>query len=525
MTPPATTSPKQIAVNDIGSAEDFLAEVEKTLKFFNDGDLIEGTVVKIDRDEVLLDVGYKTEGVIPSRELSIKHDVDPSEVVSVGDAVEALVLQKEDKEGRLILSKKRAQYERAWGDVEKVRDADGIVTGSVIEVVKGGLIVDIGLRGFLPASLIELRRVRDLTPYLGQEIEAKILELDKNRNNVVLSRRALLEQSQSETRSSFLTNLEKGQIRKGTVSSIVNFGAFVDLGGVDGLVHVSELSWKHIDHASEVVEVGQEVTVEVLEVDMDRERVSLSLKATQEDPWQVFARTHAIGQIAPGNVTKLVPFGAFVRVADGIEGLVHISELSDKHIDLAEQVVSANQQVFIKIIDIDLERRRISLSLKQANENVDPQGTEFDPALYGMPTEYDDAGNYTYPEGFNSETGEWLDGYDEQRAGWEREYAAAQGRWELHKNQVAEMAAMVIVPVEKTETEENDSSQEYRDEPVSAGTLADDEALASLREKLSGGDQSGSAEPEAAKEAPVEEAPAEDAPVEEAPSEESEPKA
>ena len=172
-------APKQVAVNDIGSAEDFLAAVEKTLKFFNDGDLIEGTVVKIDRDEVLLDVGYKTEGVIPSRELSIKHDVDPSEVVQVGDLVEALVLQKEDKEGRLILSKKRAQYERAWGDVEKIKDADGVVTGSVIEVVKGGLIVDIGLRGFLPASLIELRRVRDLTPYLGQEIEAKILELDK----------------------------------------------------------------------------------------------------------------------------------------------------------------------------------------------------------------------------------------------------------------------------------------------------------------------------------------------------------
>ncbi|OUV17348.1 MAG: 30S ribosomal protein S1 [Cellulomonadaceae bacterium TMED98] len=485
MTPAATTGPKQIAVNDIGTSDDFLAEVEKTLKFFNDGDLIEGTVVKIDRDEVLLDVGYKTEGVIPSRELSIKHDVDPNEVVNVGDGIEALVLQKEDKEGRLILSKKRAQYERAWGDVEKIKEADGVVTGSVIEVVKGGLIVDIGLRGFLPASLIELRRVRDLTPYLGQEIEAKILELDKNRNNVVLSRRALLEQSQSETRSSFLTNLEKGQIRKGVVSSIVNFGAFVDLGGVDGLVHVSELSWKHIEHASEVVEVGQEVAVEVLEVDMDRERVSLSLKATQEDPWQVFARTHAIGQIAPGSVTKLVPFGAFVRVADGIEGLVHISELSDKHIELAEQVVSSGQQVFVKIIDIDLERRRISLSLKQANEGVDPEGSEFDPALYGMPTEYDDKGNYTYPEGFNPETGEWLDGHDEQRAEWEREYAAAQSRWEAHKAQVAHMAAMVIEPVEGS-SEDDEAPMQASQPEESEGTLADDETLAELREKLGG---------------------------------------
>ncbi|NLT26178.1 MAG: 30S ribosomal protein S1, partial [Microbacteriaceae bacterium] len=353
----------QIAVNDIGSADDFLAAVEATMKYFNDGDLITGTVVRIDRDEVLLDVGYKTEGVIPQRELSIKHDVDPDEVVELGDEVEALVIQKEDKEGRLLLSKKRAQYERAWGDVEKIKEEDGVVTGTVIEVVKGGLIVDIGLRGFLPASLIELRRVRDLTPYLNQEIEAKILELDKNRNNVVLSRRALLEQTQSETRSNFLNQLQKGQVRKGVVSSIVNFGAFVDLGGVDGLVHVSELSWKHIDHASEVVEVGQEVTVEVLEVDLDRERVSLSLKATQEDPWQVLARTHAIGQIVLGKVTKIVPFGAFVRVADGIEGLVHISELSHHHIETADQVVAVGQELFVKIIDIDLERRRISLSL------------------------------------------------------------------------------------------------------------------------------------------------------------------
>ena len=341
---PVMTSP-QIAINDIGSAEDFLAAIDQTIKYFNDGDLVEGTVVKVDRDEVLLDIGYKTEGVIPSRELSIKHDVDPGQVVSVGDHVEALVLQKEDKEGRLILSKKRAQYERAWGTIEKIKEEDGVVEGQVIEVVKGGLIVDIGLRGFLPASLVEMRRVRDLLPYVGKTLEAKIIELDKNRNNVVLSRRAWLEQTQSETRQTFLTQLQKGQIRSGVISSIVNFGAFVDLGGVDGLVHVSELSWKHIDHPGEVVEVGQEVTVEVLDVDMDRERVSLSLKATQEDPWQHFARTHTIGQVAPGKVTKLVPFGAFVRVEEGIEGLVHISELAERHIEMPEQIVQVGDDI------------------------------------------------------------------------------------------------------------------------------------------------------------------------------------
>src|SRR3954464_11310962 len=339
-------APKQIAVNDIGSAEDFLAAVEKTIKYFNDGDIVEGTVVKIDRDEVLLDVGYKTEGVIPSRELSIKHDVDPTEVVKVGDLVEALVLQKEDKEGRLVLSKKRAQYERAWGDIEKIKDADGVVKGLVIEVVKGGLILDIGLRGFLPASLVELRPVRDLQPYVGRTLEAKIIELDKNRNNVVLSRRGWLEETQKEQREEFLANLKPGEVRKGVVSSVVNFGAFVDLGGMDGLVHVSELSWKHVDHPGSVVAVGDEITVQVLEVDLDRERISLSLKATQQDPWQEFASTHRVGELVYGRVTKLVPFGAFVQVGEGIEGLVHISEMSAHHVDLPEQVVTPGEELW-----------------------------------------------------------------------------------------------------------------------------------------------------------------------------------
>src|SRR4051812_17718105 len=203
----------QVAVNDIGSAEDFAAAVDSTIKYFNDGDIVEGTIVKVDRDEVLLDIGYKTEGVIPSRELSIKHDVNPFEVVALGDEIEALVMQKEDKDGRLILSKKRAQYERAWGTIEKKKENDEIVEGTVIEVVKGGLILDIGLRGFLPASLVEMRRVRDLHPYVGRTLEAKIIELDKNRNNVVLSRRAWLEETQSATRKAFLNKLAKGQVR------------------------------------------------------------------------------------------------------------------------------------------------------------------------------------------------------------------------------------------------------------------------------------------------------------------------
>jgi small subunit ribosomal protein S1 len=359
-------TPRQVTADDLGMS--FADAIAGTLVEVEDGQMVAGTVVKIDRDEVLLDIGYKSEGVIPSRELSIRNDVDPHEVVSMGERLEALVLQKEDKEGRLVLSKKRAQYERAWGSIEQIKEADGVVEGPVIEVVKGGLIIDIGLRGFLPASLVELRRVRDLAPYIGKTIQAKIIELDRNRNNVVLSRRAYLEESQKEARDDFLANLKPGEVRHGVVSSVVSFGAFVDLGGMDGLIHVSELSWKHVDHPGSVVAVGDQVTVQVLDVDFDRERISLSLKATQQDPWQEFASTHQVGQLVYGRVTKLVQFGGFVQVGDGIEGLVHISEMSTHHVDSPEQVVTPGEELWVKIIDLDLARRRISLSIKQAAE-------------------------------------------------------------------------------------------------------------------------------------------------------------
>jgi small subunit ribosomal protein S1 len=389
----AEYEPQQVTHDDLGSTslEDAIAG---TIVEFDEGDIVNGTVVKVDKDEVLLDIGYKSEGVIPNRELSIRHDVDPNEVVSIGEKIEALVLQKEDKEGRLILSKKRAQYERAWGTIEQIKQAEGVVEGPVIEVVKGGLILDIGLRGFLPASLVELRRVRDLQPYVGRTLQAKIIELDKNRNNVVLSRRAHLEETQREARDEFLANLKPGEVRRGVVSSVVNFGAFVDLGGMDGLVHVSELSWKHVDHPSSVVQVGDEVTVQVLDVDLSRERISLSLKATQQDPWQQFASGHRVGELVYGRVTKLVPFGAFVQVGEGIEGLVHISEMAAHHVDLPDQVVSPGEELWVKIIDLDLERRRISLSIKQAAEGGTVAAEYQD--IYGEHA-YDEQGNYIGP--------------------------------------------------------------------------------------------------------------------------------
>jgi len=383
-------TPRQIVENDLGTLsleEAYLA----TMLDLENGQLVEGTVVRVDKDEVLIDIGYKSEGVIPPRELSIRNGVNPTEVVSLGERIEAVVLQREDKEGRLVLSKKRAQYERAWSKIEEVKEADGVVTGSVIEVVKGGLIVDIGLRGFLPASLVELRRVRDLQPYIGTNVDAKIIELDKNRNNVVLSRRAWLEENQKEQREEFLHDLRPGEVRKGVVSSVVNFGAFVDLGGMDGLIHVSELSWKHVDHPGSIVTVGDEIDVQVLEIDMSRERISLSLKATQQDPWEEFATAHQVGELVYGRVTKLVPFGSFVQVGEGIEGLVHISEMSAHHVDLPEQVVTPAEELWVKIIDLDLQRRRISLSIKQAAEGgvVAAEYQEH----FGEHA-YDDEGNY-----------------------------------------------------------------------------------------------------------------------------------
>ena len=373
---PALSAPKEIAdVADDLSADDFAAAIEQTVFEFKEGDIVAGTVVRVDPDEVLVDIGYKSEGVIPPHELSVRNSVDPSDIVKIGDEIEALVLQKEDDQGRLVLSKKRAQYERAWGRIERVMQGGGTVEGHVIEVVKGGLIVDIGLRGFLPASLVDLRRVRDLQPFVGQTIEAKVIELDRNRNNVVLSRRAYLEEEQAEQRTAFLTDLKEGDVRPGVVSSVVNFGAFVDLGGMDGLVHVSELSWRHVNHPGEIVTVGDKVKVKVLEVDRDRERISLSIRQTAEDPWEAFARATELGGIVDGKVTKTVPFGAFVSVGEGVEGLVHVSEIAMHHVESPELELSLGQEVKVKVTEIDADRRRVSLSIKQALPDWEERST------------------------------------------------------------------------------------------------------------------------------------------------------
>ena len=366
------TEPEEIKVVDDRqyTDEEMHALIDGTITDFDDGDLVSGEVVKVERDEVLLDIGYKSEGVIPARELSIRKDANPGDIVKVGDHIEALVLQKEDKDGRLILSKKRAEYERAWVSVEEKFTSGENVEGEVIEVVKGGLILDIGLRGFLPASLVDLRRVKDLAAYMGQRLDARVIEMDRNRNNVVLSRRVVLEEGRKHERQDILVKLQKGQILKGAVSSIVDFGAFVDLGGIDGLVHISELSWSHVNHPSEVVAVGDQVEVMVLDVDMSRERISLGLKQTQDDPWKQLVQQFPVGTIVDGKVTKLVPFGAFVEIGDGVEGLVHISEMAKGHVEKPEDVVSVGLEVHVKVMDVDTDRRRISLSIRAANVDL-----------------------------------------------------------------------------------------------------------------------------------------------------------
>src|SRR5215212_9948320 len=377
MTPPETTADARIVEGSNGMLLEIDGQVvpnyDATIVPFEEGDVVTGKVVRIDKDEVLIDTGYKSEGVIPNNELSIRKSVDPSEEVELGEEVDALVLTKEDQDGRLILSKKRARFERAWRRIEAAAESGEPVIGAVIEVVKGGLIIDLGVRGFLPASLVDIRRVPNLDEYLGQNIQCKVIELNRSRNNVVLSRRAVLEEERKEQRQAILERLQPGLIIEGQISNIVDFGAFVDLDGIDGLIHISELSWSHVNHPSEILNIGDTVQVKVLDIDRDRQRISLGLKQTQEDPWQRVVDTYNVGDELEGKVTKVVAFGAFVEILEGVEGLVHISELAQHHVENPREIVQPGDEVKVKILEIDSERRRLSLSIKRVEDQVLPR--------------------------------------------------------------------------------------------------------------------------------------------------------
>ena len=351
---------------------ELIPDYDGTFPTINEGEVVHGTVVRVDKDEVLVDIGYKSEGVIPVAELSIRRSVNPADEVSVGEEIDALVLTKEDAEGRLILSKKRARFELAWKAIEGAAESGEPVNGRVIEVVKGGLILDLGVRGFLPASLVDIRRVQDLDEFMGKELRCKVIELNRSRNNVVLSRRAVLEDERKETRQAILDRFNPGDVVDGQISNIVDFGAFVDLDGMDGLIHISELSWSHVNHPSEILEIGQDVKVKVLDIDRERQRISLGLKQTQTDPWQQVLDNYHENDVVEGRVTKVVTFGAFVEILPGVEGLVHISELAQHHVENPREVVAQGDPVNVLILEIDGERRRLSLSLKRVEEGAAP---------------------------------------------------------------------------------------------------------------------------------------------------------
>jgi small subunit ribosomal protein S1 len=445
-----------------------------------EGEISKGIVLSIKDDQALIDIGGKSEGRI---DLSEFRALDGTITLAVGDEVEVFVVALEDDYGQCRLSKREADRMKMWEEIAGKVERDELVLGLVIGRVKGGLQVDIGVKAFLPGSQVELRPSRNLDKFIGQSFEFKIIKFNKKRGNIVLSRRALLEDERERQKRKTLERLVEGSILDGVVKNITEYGAFVDLGGIDGLLHITDMSWGRVTHPEEVVRIGDELRVKVLKFNRESERVSLGLKQLQADPWSGAEDRYPANVQVLGKVVSMIDYGAFVELEEGIEGLVHISELAERHVEIPEQIVQVGDEIFVKVIDIDLERRRISLSLKQANESGDGEvADEFDPYLYGMAPAFDEGGNYVGPDGFDPETGEWKAGYEDQRAQWEREYAEAHARWEAHRKQASEMrtADAEQAVAEGTATEYSSASAE------ASGALASDESLQALRDKLAG---------------------------------------
>lgn len=341
-------------------------QIEAKMPELRRGSIVTGTVVQVNDNEVLVDVGGKCEGIIPLNELSHRNIGDPHEVVAVGDTINVMVVKPENEEGHPVLSKRRADRRIAWEKLEQYLANGTEIQGEVIEVVKGGLLVDVGVRGFVPASLIERGYVEDLDAYLGKTLRLKVIELDRSKNKVVLSQKAILEEEYEKQRQATWESLAVGQVRKGIVRRLTNFGAFVDLGGVDGLLHVSEISWGRVEHPRDALQEGQEIEVKVLGVDREEGKVSLGRKQLLPNPWDTAASRYPVGTIVEGKVLRLAPFGAFVEIEPGIEGLVHISQLADRHVEKPEDVVKVGDVIPVKVLGVDQEAQRMSLSLRQA---------------------------------------------------------------------------------------------------------------------------------------------------------------
>jgi small subunit ribosomal protein S1 len=347
-----------------GISEDHMSEYD--VKLPTAGSVIKGKVVQISNDEVLVDIDYKSEGRIPLNELSFISNANPEDIVSVGEEITVKVLKVDDSEGNILLSKKRADADQSWEKLENLFETGGTLKAKVMQVVKGGLLVNVGVRGFIPASHVSRGFEDDLQKYIGQELELKIIELDRSKNNVVFSHKEVLEEQHAKAKAEAFANLKEGQKVKGVVRRLTDFGAFVDIGdGVEGLLHVSEMAYSRVNHPSDVVSEGDEITVMILGVNQERERISLGLKQTVPDPWSTVTERYKVGDKVTGEVTRVVDFGAFVKLEDGIEGLVHISELSHKHVAKTEEVVQPGQVVETKVISVDAEARRIGLSIKE----------------------------------------------------------------------------------------------------------------------------------------------------------------
>ncbi|MEA4902381.1 bifunctional 4-hydroxy-3-methylbut-2-enyl diphosphate reductase/30S ribosomal protein S1 [Desulfitobacterium sp.] len=330
------------------------------------GAVVTGTVVKMTHDEVYVDLGWKSEGVIELKELSAATITDPSEVVAIGDKIKTVVLRVENQEGNPVLSKRRVDEELASERLEQLAESKQELQAKVTGVVKGGLLVDVGMRGFVPASQIQIGYVADLKQFLGQTLRLRVIEFDPQRRKVVLSQKAILAEEQENNRKRIFETLQEGEIVTGTVQRLADFGAFIDIGGVDGLLHISEMSYSRIKHPSEIVKVGDEVEVQVLKVDREHSKISLGLKQLKKSPWESASEKYAVGTLVTGKVVRLVPFGAFVQLEDGIDGLIHISQLSEKRVAKVEDVVKVGDMVQAKVIECKPEEKRISLSIREA---------------------------------------------------------------------------------------------------------------------------------------------------------------
>ena len=357
------------ATPEITEIESLEEAYDNSLKAFSEGEIVKGTVINVDHDEVMVDIGFKSEGYIPVSEFPVSAESAPT--VNVGDQIDVYIVRREDSEGQLVLSKEIADQKLVWDEITEAYEAGRVVTGTVVQRIKGGLQVDLGkLRAFLPASQIELRPPQNFEQYIGQALEAKVVKLSKRRRNIVLSRRVILEEELAAQKTALFENIETNQIRSGVVKSITTFGAFVDLGGIDGLLHKTDMSWRRVNHPSEVVAVGDEIEVMVISVDRDTEKVSLGLKQKTLDPWAAVEEKYPIGSTVTGKVVGIVNYGAFLELEEGVEGLIHISEMSWTRRNIApSKVVAKDDVIDAVVLDIDKDNQKLSLGLKQLHPN------------------------------------------------------------------------------------------------------------------------------------------------------------